>query len=311
MPPLDDTHTHAGSSPHDPFSAFNTDASPIMFPVVERAVAWQTRHGEHRGIATHKAIVRASPDLKDAIVLGVVGANFKLVLNKELFAHVEAVMRKEIPAHNLRGVMVKDSVARWGTTCYRQYIFPNIKCTLNNQARSQIAFRLIVQNGYGGLHSSALRVHAGAIDFYCTNGMVSGEYQSAYRKHTKGLVVSGFTDTIHSALDMFNQSQDKWNRWATTPVKHAAAMELFHQLTDSARLRENLCAQYLRECDARGHNMWAVYSTLTYYASHSDGEFALRSTVNDQDSVASTMLLRELSVAKWVTSDAWRALESA
>lgn len=309
--PLDFAHPHAGPSPDDPFGPYNTDASPILFPVGERNVAWEGRGGKFFRVPSHKAIIRVAPGGEGAIVLGVVGSEFKLIHNKELFTHVEATIRNVMPARDIAGVQVKDQVARWGTTCYRQYVFPNIQCTVAGNVRSRVAFRLIVQNGYGGLHSSALRVHAGAIDFYCTNGMISGEYHSAYRKHTKGLVVSGFTDTIHNALQAFTANQDKWNRWAATPVKHAAAMELFRELTTSDRLRENLSDQYLRECDVRGHNLWAVYSAMTYYASHNDGEFALRSRENEQDSAAARMLLRELNVAKWVDSNAWHALESA
>lgn len=291
----------------DPFEQYNTKDSIIHFPVVERQVAWQEKNGSYRNVHSHKAIVRATEDYKGAIVLGIVGANYKLVHNKELYSHVEATMCKEIPAHELHGVQVTDKVAGWGRTCFRQYIFPNIKCLLKGNVRSEIAFRLIVQNGYGG---SALRIHAGAIDFYCTNGMIRGEYESVYRKHTSGVVVTGFGQTVRKALDTFADSQRVWERWAATPVQHQAAMDLFRELASSERLAENLQDQYLRERDARGDNLWAAYSALTYFASHNDGEFALRKTVNEQDSVAHVMLQRELRVSQWIKSDAWRKLET-
>ncbi len=305
--PLDVTHTDDGSGSHDPFGKHNTAQSVILFPVAERAVAWEGRDNSWHRANSHKAIVRVAPSGQGAITLGIVGANYKLVHNKELFSHVESTMCKEIPVHELAGVQVTDRVAGWGRTCFRQYVFPNIKCLLKGNVRSEIAFRLIVQNGYGG---SALRIHAGAIDFYCTNGMIRGEYESVYRKHTSGVVVTGFGDTVRKALATFADSQRVWERWATTPVKHQAAMDLFRELASSERLAENLQDQYLRERDARGDSLWSVYSAMTYFASHNDGEFALRKSVNEQDSVAHVMLQRELRVSHWVQSDAWRRLEA-
>ena len=302
--PLDTT----GTPDEDPFAKYNTPNSVIMFPVAERHVGWETRQGSYDRIRSHKAIIRVAPGGGSAHVLSVVGSGYKLVHNKDLYSHVETTLCKQMQHHELAGVMVKDRVSGWGRVCFREYVFPNIKCQLGGGTRSDIAFRMIVQNGYGG---SALRIHAGAIEFYCTNGMIRGEYQSAYRKHTSGLMVSGIGNAVSGALSVFADSQNLWRRWAATPVPHQAAMDLFRELANSERLRENLSTQYLREREARGDNLWAVYSALTYYASHADGEFGFRSSVNEQDSVATSLLHRELNVAKWVEGKAWKQLEDA
>jgi len=290
----------------NPFDKFNTDASPIFFPVGERKVGWQMRDGGYAPVDSHKAIIRTTENNDRVVVLGVVGKNYQLIKNQELFARVEDTMRKQMPATSLQGVMVKDRVSGWGRMCYREYIFPNIRCNLGRIAKSDIAFRMIVQNGYGG---SALRSHAGAIDFFCTNGMISGEFQSTYNKHTSGLVVSGIDRGIERALETFAADQLKWKRWSETPVKHQAAMDLFKELANSEKLRDNLNAQYLRETDTRGNTLWSVYSAMTFYASHADGDFKLRATTEQQDTVASTMLNRELNVARWIESPAWKQLE--
>jgi hypothetical protein len=302
--PLDATTSHGD----DPFEQYNTPNSCILFPVGERKVGWQTRSGNYCEVPTHKAIIRMTPDGAAVQVLNVVGSNYKLVHNKELFTSVEDTLRKKMHGSALRDVQVTDKVAGWGRVCLREYVVPNIQCKLTHGAKSNIAFRLIVQNGYGG---SALRLHAGAIEFFCTNGMISGDYQSTYNKHTSGLVVSGVSQSVESALQAFARSKDTWQQWADTPVKHHDAMALFRQLASSDKLRENLSHQYMREADERGSNLWAVYSAMTYYASHADGEFSLRETVKAQNTEASTMLQRELTVAKWVASPLWRKLEHA
>jgi hypothetical protein len=291
----------------DPFAPYNTPECKLFFPVGERKVAWETRHGGFEPTNSHKAIIRLSPKGDSAMLLNIVGAAYKLVHNRELFSAVEQAMHDEMLPEHLLGVQVADRVSGWGKVCLRQYIFPAIKCHIQH-TKSDVAFRIIVQNGYGG---SALRIHAGAIDFYCSNGMIRGEYTSTYRKHTSGLVVGHLNATVKTALQEFANGAEQWNTWANKPIRFEQAMKLFEHIALSAKMRDSLNDQLTREVDARGNNMWALYSTLTYYASHNDGAFGLRRTVEEQDTVATTMLGRELNVAKWVQSDAWRELETA
>ena len=290
---------------NDPFSRFNTPSSPILFPVGERHVGWQRRDGSYQPTTSHKAIIRLNEKGDNAALLNIVGASYKLVHNRELFTAVEDAMRGEMLPEHLQDVKVTDSVSGWGKVCYRQYVFPSIRCRIPH-TRSDIGFRIIVQNGYGG---SALRIHAGAIDFYCTNGMIRGEYTSTYRKHTSRLVVGNLNNTVQNALLEFANGSKQWTEWSQRGVKHAQVMTLFEKIAASPKMKDNLLDQYTREVDARGNNLWAVYSTLTYYASHNDGAFALRRSVEEQNTQTSTMLQRELNVSRWVQSPEWRALE--
>jgi len=295
------------NDPSDSFAKYNTPDSPLFFPVGERKVGWETRSGMYERTPSHKAIIRLSPRGDSAMLLDIVGGNYRLVHNRELFYAVEQAMRDEMLPEHLKDVQVVDRVAGYGRVCLRQYVFPSIRCRLQN-TRSDIGFRIVVQNGYGG---SALRIHAGAIDFFCTNGIVRGDYVSTYRKHTSGLVVGSLNRTVKDALHEFAAGQEEWQRWTKTPVRFEQTMKLFDTIAQSAKMREGLVDQYEREVDQRGPNLWAVYSTLTFYASHADGAFSLRRTVEEQDTVATTMLTRELNVAKWTRSDEWRAMEAA
>jgi hypothetical protein len=274
-----------------------------MFPVGERKVGWLQRDGEYRAAPGHKAIIRLNARGDNAHLLNIVGGNYKLVHNRELFTAVEAAMLREMLPEHIRDVRVTDRVSGFGRICLREYIFPSINCRLPGSP-SDIGFRIIVQNGYGG---SALRIHAGAIDFYCTNGMIRGEYTSAYKRHTSRLVVGGLNKTITDALHQFSEGAREWQRWSKTPVKHDKAMALFHAIAASAKMEEGLGDQYLQEREVRGDNLWAVYSTMTHYVSHPD---KLRATVDEQDSAAITMLRHELDVTKWVRSKEWKQLET-
>jgi Domain of unknown function (DUF932) len=290
---------------NNPFSKFNTPSSPILFAVGECRVGWELRNASFLPTESHKAIVRVNPQGDPVKLLNVVGTNYRLVHNRELFTQIEDCMINEMLPEHLVDVQVEDKVSGYGRICYREYRFPNIRCYLAN-VRSNIGFRIIVQNGYGG---TGLRILSGAIDYFCTNGMVSGEHLSTYRKHTSGLVISDLSGHITKSLQMFADAQTAWQKWTVTPVAHNPVMALFDAVSMSKKMREGLIDQYAREREARGTNLWSVYSALTYYASHSDGTFNLRKTVEEQDSVAQTMLARELNVAKWVKTPEWRALE--
>lgn len=297
----------AANDPNDPFAKFNTPDCSLFFPVGERKVAWETRQGGYQQTNTHKAIVRLRPDGSSVRLLNIVGNSYRLVHNRELFHAVETAMADEMLPEHLRDVQVKNRVSGYGKVCLREYVFPSIRCHLPN-TRSDIGFRIIVQNGYGG---SALRIHAGAIDFYCTNGMIHGDYTSTYRKHTSGLVVGHLNQTVKDAVLQFATGKEQWTKWANKPIRFGQAMRLFENIAASAKMKEGLSDQFTREVDERGNNLWALYSTLTYYASHGDGAFALRRTVEEQDSVATTMLNRELNVSRWIASPVWKELENA
>jgi hypothetical protein len=290
----------------NPFDKFNTPNSPILFPVGEREVGWFVNDAlGFMRTNEHKAIVRFTSRGSGAVLLNIVGNGYKLVHNRELFVRVEDAMMNEMLPEHLYDVRVEDKIGSYGRICYRQYTFPSIRCHLPS-VRSDIGFRIIVQNGYGG---SGLRIIAGAIDYYCRNGMVIGDYISTYKKHTSGLVVSDLTTRIKDAIALFSGIQDTWGKWSRTPVKHDTTMALFDAVSTSKKMREGLVDQYAREQEARGSNLWSVYSALTYYSSHNDGNFALRRTVEEQDTVTQTMLARELNVSKWIKTTEWKALE--
>lgn len=287
----------------NPFAQYNTEKSPILFPVHERRVGWQDKNVFNHAY-DYKAIIRQDPH--GDRLLNVVGRGYKIIHNSELFSAIEDSMMNEMLPEHFDDMRVTDRVSGWGRICFREYVFPAIKCRIQNHT-NEIGFRIIVQNGYGG---SALRIHSGAIDFYCTNGMIHGEFVSTYRRHTSGIMIGNLANTISGALLQFASQQQVWSKWNTTPVKFDAVTELFDAVSSSTKMREGLLEQYERESDARGKTVWAVYSTLTYYASHADGRFTLRKSVEEADTVASTMLTRELNVSKWLNIPEFKKLEA-
>lgn len=262
-----------------------SETSPLLFDVYERPLYYKGKEGREYGDTNHKALVRMFKD--NPVVLAVVQNTYQTVQNAELFARIEnglgTAMRDE-------KYDIRDRISYSGAKCFREYVFPSIK--VDSPDRDTIAFRIIVENGFG---RNAIKMHSGAIDFFCTNGMVRGDYESTYARHTKGLVLSKFEDNVKRAVDIFWKDRNMWNELRATVLKDDELVQKWLADKFGDRLGGRLFHQYLIEAKARGgRNKWALYSALTYYSSHAQGDFALRNTGNDH--AASTMINREHQV---------------
>lgn len=277
-------------------------ASPIEFKAYERPLWYEGKEGTRYGSTGHKALIRMEGDAPT--VLNVVKDTYKVVQNAELFDAVESGLRSVL-GHQANSATIKDSIAHNGKLCYRQYAFSDI--SIDSPERDRIVFRVIVVNGFGG---SAIKLHAGAIDMFCTNGMILGDFTSEYAKHTSGVKIAKFTDVVAGAVDIFWKNKGTWKMLRDTMIKNDDTVVEWLNKEFGERLGLKLYHQYLIEKKVRGgNNMWALYSTLTHYSSHANGEFSLRNTKNDH--AAATMLGREQTVRQVLQSGAWETLRRA
>lgn len=279
--------------------------SSLYFPVYEVPLAMLGKQNFHR-VTGHKALARAGVN-DEPLLLAIVQDTYKTVQNKELFQAVEAQFEAGLggsAAHELNGVQVKDKMSYDGAVCLREYVFPNMRCDIN--INSTVAFRCIVVNGFGG---SAVKLYVGAIDFFCTNGMVRGQFDHAVKRHTKNLEISGLADRVRRSIDVFYKDADMYKQWAGRMLSADDVEYFFTHSGLSERLQEKLKRQYLIETQSHSNTVWALYSAMTYYATHDEGEFALRKT--DNNHAASTLLRREESVMKLIASPAWNNVVAA
>ena len=204
----------------------------------------------------------------------------------------------------LSGVSRRDSISYMGGTSIRDYIFPNIRADIESR-RSDIAFRAIVINGYDG--SSSFKFYHGAIDFFCTNGMVTGSYDMIIKRHTAGLTVPKLTDKLRTSIDIFYKQAEQWSQWVGKVISDESAEECFKALPNcSERLLAKLMRQFLIECQSHGRTVWALYSAATYYATSNDGEFKTRETA--QDHTATTLMNREQQVRSWLNTEEFQQI---
>lgn len=271
--------------------------SPLYAQVIERPVSWHTRTGDIGGpLKNHKALVRVDAK-KQPQPVAVVKHTYKLVQTVDLLIAVEKAMLKVEPALNADNVCIKDTIAEWGKHCIRDYTFRSITADIG--AKSDVALRIIVSNSYGG---KSIRVLGGAIEYYCSNGLIVGDYDTVYHRHTNGLKLESIEDNIRNCIMAFRGNVRKWKTWTGIKVQHEQAMSLFRAIAKSPRMFDQLAERYVDECSDRGDNLWSVVSTLTHYSTHQ----TVKASKNDTEAV--TRMGRELDVRDWMNTDAFKQL---
>ena len=276
--------------------AFNGD-SPLYFPVYERPAMFTGKDGTLFEAPNHKHIVRMHNGAP--VSLAVVGKNYKVLHNKELCEGIEDTFMESMTKEELDGVTRRDKISYLGGQSIRDYIFPNINTDIGSKA-SNVAFRVIVINGYDG--ASSFKFYHGAIDFFCTNGMVSGVYDMMVKRHTSGLTIPSLTDRLRKSIDIFYRQAETWKHWVKKVISDEDAEQCFKAMPNiSDRRVQQLMHQFRIECQTHGRTIWAMYSAATYYATSNQGQFTVRETGLDHS--ASTLMNREQQVRAWLNQD--------
>jgi len=258
--------------------------STLYFPVIERPDGWLDKHGAWHKDDNVKKLVRVTD--KKPTVLATVGKNYRVVLNRDLHEHIEHHMLAKFEPSMLRDVQVRDDMAYNGRDCFRHYTFPSIRCEIADGG--DIAFKIIVGNGYG---SKAVQLISGAIDFFCSNGMITGVHEKAVRKHTSGLSLTGLDDWLVGSINLFTKHTDRLRELTRIGIAYKQEEPLFKHLVSKSLMSERhakvLLDATLIERNRRSGStvtnptLWHLYSALTAWASHDD----VRDTGNDHAAV--------------------------
>lgn len=279
--------------------------SAIMFHAEEKDLYWRGGEPGPKGPSviespTHKVLCRKQGNAYNQ--LAVVGRGYKIVQNAELFDAINKQFARVLSERDVEGMTVHDTAAYNGRDCIREYRFPSMKCAPIGDV-SDVAFRAVVINGFGG---SSVQLISGALDYFCTNGMRHGEFDTSYHKHTKGLQIGDVTDRLKFSIELFYKSADIYGKWFKKNITNDQAHDFFKEVATSERLADKLMHQYLVEKHIRGSNVWALYSAMTYYASHDEGEFKMRDTGTNHQPM--TMQKRGRQVNQWIANDAFEQL---
>ena len=211
-----------------------------------------------------------------------------------------------------------DSTVRWSTArnnawAMMDIVMPNVSTTINTDKHStKIGQRVIALHGVDG--SCSNQVFFGAIDFFCTNGMITGDYDKVRRKNTSNFCMSRFIAELNQSSLDFQEQSDKLKTWAKTelPVySNKGWNEFLSSVTKSDQKAKKMLPLVQQEVSKRGRNVFALYSAFTNYATYADERngFNLRNTGKDTES--QSMWAREHEVTKWISTPQFKQLVAA
>ena len=244
--------------------------------------------------------------------LGVVGQGFNCATHSSFFEGVQNVMGDSIPD------AMTDSTVRWSSArnnawAMMDITLPSVSTTIVTDKHStKIGQRVIALHGVDG--SCSNQVFFGAIDFFCTNGMITGDYNKVRRKNTSNFCMNRFIQELNqSSIDFYEQA-DQLQTWAKTelPVYSTKGwVEFLSKITKSDQKAMKMIHLVQQEVSKRGRNVFALYSAFTNYASYADDRngFNLRNT--GKDTASQSMWARESEVTKWISTPEFKQLVAA
>ena len=224
------------------------------FTVLEKPVQLV---GSYR-IHGKKALVREDNNQ----VLDIVNETYKVVQNDEFFGRLEDAFKSELGFEEWSH---EDKLHHAGRTIYRDYKFPTSKIQMPNDSKADINFRIVARNSHG---KHSMCVYSGAIDMFCTNGIISGEFTKGLVPHTKHAAVWKFNEIVNNGHNLYRAQTDTFGIYAGTELDITKAKTFLKTHKISKKAVEAIEEQVKKEIENRGKTVWAFISALTWWATH-------------------------------------------
>ena len=242
--------------------------------------------------------------------IGVVGDTFNCASHTEFFEGVHDTVTENLGKAQCEGMNMKWRSARQNAWAMLDMTLPNVTALIETDKHSTtIAQRIIALHGVDG--SCSNQTFFGAIDFFCTNGMIRGEHDKVRRKNTANFTMDRFIRDLRESTQSFYAQSERLQGWANKPLYIGNVKAMLDTLLKSDRMAEKMLGLYNQEASVRGQNVWALYSAFTNYATYADERngFNLRNTGKDTGAVS--MFQRESKVSQWIESKPFKELIAA
>ena len=242
--------------------------------------------------------------------LGVVGDTFNCASHTDFFGGVHDTITENLGEEQCNSMNMRWKTARNGAWVMLDMTLPEVTARIVSDKHSTtIAQRIIALHGIDG--SCSNQVYFGAIDFFCTNGMIRGEHDKIRRKNTSNFSMDRFIRDLRESTQSFYAQSERLQAWANKPLFVGDVKNMLESLLKSDRMSEKMLGLYNQEASVRGQNVWALYSAFTNYASYADERngFNLRNTGKDTGAVS--MFTREHKVSQWIESKQFKELIAA
>jgi len=242
--------------------------------------------------------------------IGVVGDTFNCASHADFFGGVHDTITEHLGDAECENMNINWRVARSNAWAMMDMVLPNVTALVQNDKHSTtVAQRIIALHGIDG--SCSNQTYFGAIDFFCTNGMIRGEHDKVRRKNTSNFSMDKFIRDLRESSQSFYAQSERLQQWAVKPLYVGDVKAMLETLLKSDRASEKMFTLYNQEAGVRGENVWALYSAFTNYATYADERngFNLRNTGKDTSAVS--MFNREHQVSQWIESKPFKELIAA
>ena len=242
--------------------------------------------------------------------IGIVGNSFNTTSHKSFIDGVEKVIKENRNPYELFDAKVKVSTAKDNAVIIADITLPNVKAFIEtDRQKTTLNERIIALHGIDGSMSN--QVYYGAIDTFCTNGQITGEYDKVRRKNTSRFNIDVFIDELQNAKQDFYAQSKRLQQWANITLDGVNVDDIIKSIVKSDRKAAKMNALNQNEVSNRGKNVFARYSAVTNYESYADAQigFKLKEMGNDTESLS--MWAREQEVSKWISSSEFKKLELA
>tara|TARA_R110002033_G_scaffold56_3_gene998 strand:+ start:496 stop:1296 length:801 start_codon:yes stop_codon:yes gene_type:complete len=252
---------------------------------------------------SHKVLV----DTWTGASTGVVGDKYKVTQMGDFTKATEEMLLEALPNDKFKDMEISDSMSHGSAIRCRKYTFPAFAKPIETRKhQTDVALTVALIQSYDGSTSNGFVT--GLLDFFCTNGMISGDYTKGNKRHTSGFNLSNFILDMDKVVRDFYKDIQRYQVMASTDIRIPQAEAVLEALPGmSDRLAKVMKDQYLTEVSTRGSNVWALASALTYYSSHNSEEFPVKGSASN-DNVAKSLLDRSRRVNTWMNSSPFQSL---
>ena len=252
---------------------------------------------------SHKVLV----DTWTGAPTGVVGDKYKVTQMRDFTDATERMLMDALPNDKFKDMEIHDTMSHGSAVRCRKYTFPAFSKPIETRKhQTEVALTVALVQSYDGSTSNGFVT--GLLDFFCTNGMISGDYTKGNKRHTSGFNLTNFILDMDKVVKDFYNDIQRYQIWAGTDIPVIQAEGTIESLPGmSDRLAKGIKDQYLTEVQTRGSNVWALASALTYYSSHNSEEFPIKGSAAN-DNVARALLDRSRKVNTWLRSSVFQNL---
>lgn len=241
--------------------------------------------------------------------IGIVGKRFNCESHPKFFTKIHNAMTKNLGEEECDGMNISYKTARNNAWVLMDMTLPNVTAKIvTSRHETTVSQRVISMHGIDG--SCSNQVFFGAIDFFCTNGMITGEHEQIRRKNTVNFHIDNFVKELDKAKQDFYAQSKQLQHWANKDTSNVDVLALLEKIMNKKKA-EKMFSLYNQEVSVRGRNVFSLYSAFTNQATYADERngFKMRQTGND--TAAETMWKREHDVAKWISTPEFKQLVAA